>query len=231
MNYILKYQEQLYFEYHKDLFVKDIPFIVFHQLKGFGSKIDMSIVKRIINNKQYLILLLSSFGLVVRILDDIEENIYHLLKPNINYIKCELIIKHVCIYYIKYLNKIKFIYNIITINIVTSENMNKIFNNKYDNEEFINAPIILLNYKIQYYKKFLKLMKKTFRKNMRINDSKDYTLEFYCIADTDILDVNISQLRIIKVDYNNFFLYVMTLDREFKSMDYKRFIISYQLKN
>lgn len=136
-----------------------------------------------------------------------------------------------CIYYIKYLNKIKFIYNIITINIVTSENMNKIFNNKYDNEEYINAPIILLNYKIQYYKKFLKLMKKTFRKNMRINDSKDYTLEFYCIADTDILDVNISQLRIIKVDYNNFFLYVMTLDREFKSMDYKRFIISYQLKN
>ena len=109
--------------------------------------------------------------------------------------------------------------------------MNKIFNNKYDNEEYINAPIILLNYKIQYYKKFLKLMKKTFRKNMRINDSKDYTLEFYCIADTDILDVNISQLRIIKVDYNNFFLYVMTLDREFKSMDYKRFIISYQLKN
>ena len=77
LNYILKYQEELFYQYNKALLVKDIPFIVYNQLKGFGKKINMDIVNKIFYNKQYLIFLLNSFGLVVFLLEDMEKNIYN----------------------------------------------------------------------------------------------------------------------------------------------------------
>ena len=44
LNYILKYQEELFYQYNQALIVKEIPFIVYNQLKGFGKKINMDIV-------------------------------------------------------------------------------------------------------------------------------------------------------------------------------------------
>ena len=81
--------------------------MIYHQLKEFGPKIDMTVVDKIFVEKKYIILLLNCFGLVISILDDNEQDLYNSIKPIMNYMKSEIIIKHVCIYYIKYIDTIK----------------------------------------------------------------------------------------------------------------------------
>ena len=231
LNYRLKYQESLLFKYNNNLFVKDLPFIIFTQLCEFGSKIKKNVIARIINNNQYLILLLNSFGLVISIFQNPEEEIYNLLKPSINYVTSELIVKHVCIYYISYLNKIKRIENIITINIVSNDKLHKITDkNNRDIEEYINPPILFLNYKFFKYEKFVHFIKKVFYKNMEITDINKYNLEIYVINEPDILNVNISQLHLLKLNFYTFFIKIMHLNQQCEKIEFKRIIISFKLK-
>ena len=190
----------------------------------------MNFVDNILYNNKYLILLLNSFGLVILNFENGEENIYDILKPTINYVNSQIIVKHICIYYIKYLNNINKIFNITSINIITKENIIKILNKSYKIGTYINSPIIIINHIFKYYDKFENLMTRTFVKNMRIDDINKYNIEIYYIEDSDIMDVNITELKLTKVSQFLFLLKIQTLVANEEHIEYKRFLISYEQK-
>lgn len=231
LNYKLKYQNPLFFPYHKDYIVKNIPFIIYQQIKGFGTKINMNIINRIFIKKQFIIILLNSFGLVIKLLYDMNENIYEILKPFYFHLKNELIIKHICIYYIKNIENYKEIEYIITVNIVKNDIMLKIFDKTYKTENYINSPILIINQKLYDYKTFKLMMESIFIKNLRIDDLNKYKYNIYFIRDIDLIDINITELTIVKVDIYEFLFRIMTLKKTYNKIDYKRFFIAYDLKN
>ena len=196
--------------------------MIYHQLKEFGPKIDMTVVDKIFVEKKYIILLLNCFGLVISILDDNEQDLYNSIKPIMNYMKSEIIIKHVCIYYIKYIDTIKEIFNILTINIVTFEEMFIILKKEYNYSKYINSPIILLNKELSDYNEFIKLMETIFIINMRIDNINIYKIEIYYIDQIDILNISINQIKynMNKIKYYTFPFNFNRMNNEVKNTFY-----------
>jgi len=158
-------------------------------------------------------------------------DIYDLLKPFFNYIKAELVFKHICIYYINYMDKIDKIYNIITSNIITKEDFLEIKNKTYQPGKLIDSPIVLLNKKLNDYNKFVRVMKGIFYNNMRLKDSNINDIEIYYCVDIDILNLNICQTKILKLDEVLFLLYISPLEHPTNNIIYNRFLIVYEIKN
>ena len=231
LNYTLKYQEFLYYQYNSFLFVKDIPFMIYQQLLGFNKKIDKNIIGKIFAEKQILLMILNNFGLIVQILEDSDENIYQLIKPKIDIISNELIINHIGAYYFKYIQNIKCIKNVFSINFVEKEVMSQILQKQYkDYSQYINSPIIQINYVIKDYKIFEKTLLSLFKKNLRIDDINKYSLEIYLIDQNEIFDVNMNNIKLTRLNEIVFITKIMSIKDNFYGTIYKRFLISFGLK-
>ena len=95
-------------------------------------------------------------------------------------------------------------------------------------EKYINSPILFLNYKFGTYNDFIQFIENTFYITMRIENKNDYTLDIYFINNQDILNVNIPQLKLSKIDNVSFFIYINDLEQSNGKIKMKRFIISFK---
>ena len=94
INYKLKYQDYLNYEYNKPIFLKEVPFIIYNQLKDFGKKININFLNKVFYYKEYLIFLLNNFGIIIYILQNLDQDIYNFIKPQLDFSK-ELIVNNV----------------------------------------------------------------------------------------------------------------------------------------
>ena len=66
---------------------------------------------------------------------------------------------------------------------------------------------------------------------MRIEDLNDYEFDIYYIDQVDILNVDLPQIKIVKLEPLLFITKIMYLKKSYNKIEYKRFLVSFEAKN
>lgn len=233
LNYKNKYKGLFEYNYNQELLSNSIVDIIKNQIKNSkNSKVSYIEFEDIINSNNYLLLIINSFGLIIKKLENNNENIYNIIKPTFRYVSTHILINHLCIYKTPNYKNTEQLENILAIHYVSKDLLKDIIGKNFDNyyEQYVNIPALIINKNLTEFNDLIDIIKNEFiiYFDMKDIDKKDLNFSIYFINNIDILGLEMTNLTYIEINELNFILYIMTIEeKENKKIHYYRILVGY----
>ena len=195
-------------KYNKKIFVKDVVTLIQEQFTLEENTDESRIIfEEITKSEGYKLALINSFGIIIKFLDNINDDITTLLKQN-----SPEKINHLCLYdldKIKQGNNINYIISVhfmskSVFDCIIKKNRSIYTNNAYDK---INVPAFIINENITDINILRERIKDVYVNYFGNNAQKNIKFKIYIIKEADISDLNILNMTFIELNYSNYFLY------------------------
>ena len=213
-----KIKGKFFIEYNTKIKVKEVPDKIRYQMNSENIENNTKdIFEEIVKSPGYRLVLINEIGFFIKFLDDEDYDITHLLtNNNNNYITR---VKHLCLYNFKNIYKDENIKNAIIINFISNNLLDSILRKKeeiYNNFNFlyINPPAFIINEEINNIEELINRIKNIYIKYFGRNAQKNIEFKIYVINNKDILNLDISKFNYIKLNQDNYILYVQPLPNQ-----------------
>ena len=208
-------------KYNTKIFVKDIIPLIQEQLT-YQKNTDniQNYLDDIIKSEGYKLALINAFGIIIKFLDDINDDITPLLNQN-----SPEKINHLCLYNLSQINISQKINNIISVHFMNKSTFDYIIkknrsiftNNAYDK---INVPAFIINENISDKNDLIDKIKDLYVNYFGNKAEKNVKFKIYIITEADIINLDILNMTFKELDSSSYFLYLVDYDSPEKENTY-----------